>query len=160
MGEVGCTGRSEAMKERHTCPQPRQILTTSTRSRSWRSNKQQTRSETTYLEPSPTWSFSQMLSLSSVSSKIPTRRISVRWILPRSAVQPRQTYLAVNSSTMRSKEMNKLTGLHKKVRWTKRTGTPHTPMKTCVQIISKHSHLIWMKFSMLLRPTSLILIMS
>ena len=39
----------------------------------------------------PMWSSSQTLSLSSANSKIPTRKISVRWKLPWSTSQPRQT---------------------------------------------------------------------
>ena len=55
------------------------------------SKKLQLRLETTYLEPSPMWSSSQMLSLSSANSKIPARKISTRCKLPWSTSQPSQT---------------------------------------------------------------------
>ena len=55
------------------------------------------RSETTYPEPRPTWSSSQMLSLSSTNYKITTRRISTRWKLPWSdpAAQAKLTLLLI-----------------------------------------------------------------
>ena len=43
------------------------------------------------LEPDPMWSSSQMLFLSSANSKIPSRKISIKWKLPRLISQPRKT---------------------------------------------------------------------
>ena len=53
--------------------------------------KPQLRSETTYPKPSPMWSSSQMLSLSSANSKTPARGISTRWKLSCLTSLPGQT---------------------------------------------------------------------
>ena len=77
------------------------------------------------------WSSSQKLTLSSANSKIPTRKIPVRWKLPWLTSQPRQTRSCSGfQHTAGSKEMSKLTGLPgREASWNKRTNIPPILMK-------------------------------
>ena len=55
------------------------------------SKELQLRYETTFLKPSPMWSSSQKLSMFSANSKVPARKILMRWKLPWLTSQPSQT---------------------------------------------------------------------